>query len=90
MHSQQSDAQRAEQLGICRDDNGTIGTVGKRMSHGAVEGDASLQEHFLSHDPRSLDPSEVIAGNRINQSGNNVVARAALLLGDPQLRGACP
>ena len=76
---QERDAQRSHQFRAGRDHDRAVHAVGKGVAHGAVQGNAALQEHFLAHDPRPLDLGEIVRGDRIDQPGDDVLARLALL-----------
>ena len=82
LQGQESDPQRAEQFRVGRDHDLPTDAVGERVPDGSVQRDASLQEDFLSHVARAFDTIQIIAGNGIHQSGDDVVPGVALLLGE--------
>ena len=53
--------------------------MGKGMSYGPVQGNAALQEYLFAHDPRTLDLGEIVCGDGVDQAGDDVFARLALL-----------
>jgi len=82
VQGEQRDSLRAEQFGTGRDDHIAADAVGKRLPNSAVQRNATLEEHLLPHRARTLDPSKVVAGDRIHQSRDDIVARATLLESD--------
>ena len=79
---EEPDPERAEQFRAGRDHDLTADTVGEGIADRAVQRDATLQEDFLSHVARSLDAIQIISGNGIDETGDDVVAGMALLLGE--------
>jgi len=55
------------------------------VADGAIQRYAALQKNFLADIAGSLDAVEIIAGDGVNQSGDDVLARVAFLQGDPDI-----
>ena len=81
LQRQQGHAQRAEQLRAGRDHDLAADAMSEGVADGAIQSDAALQKNFFADVARSLDSVEIIAGDGVNQPGDDVLARLVLLAG---------
>ena len=85
LQRQQADAQGAEQLRAGWNHHLPADAMGESMADGAIESYAALQENFLADAARALHSVEIIAGDGVNQAGDDVLAGLSFLQRDADI-----